>query len=444
MKILMLCLEFPPVNTTGNYRSAGFARYLCENNVETVVLTGTVDTSEKTFSNKSDHNLLKGLEKAKIYRFPIAPIKPFWTKGIGDKIRIWWNTTDKMDKRWYFGENKKKIDSIITEEKPDLLYVSLPPFSMARAALEISKKFKIPLITDMRDAWSLWVSLPFSTRFHYKKVRRIERQLFEQSKLIIAVTPELVKDFREQHSHINPEKFLTIFNGYDDLNLNSDEVTKKDSVYRIGYTGSFYYHPDSENVMNEKWYKRSGLKKLYYTPRKEQWKYRSPFFFLKTMSILLDKTPDLKSKLVFEYVGASPHWLNSMIEELGLKDNFIHHGFVPKKEVLRIQNSWDAILATSEKVFDGQHFCLPSKLFDIVNSKKTILGFLTPGSQSNFLKDYGQVLFFEPDEFEENVDILKKVVNKDICIEADELSQSFYRNELAKKFYKELFKMIDF
>lgn len=442
MKILMLCIEFPPVNTTGNYRSAGFARFLCNNNVETFVFTATVDTLEKAFNKKPDSSLLKGLEKAKIHRFPIAAIKPFWTKGIGDKIRIWWNISDKIDKRWYFGENKKKIDAIISEEKPDVLYVSLPPFSMARTAIAISKKFKIPLVTDMRDAWSLWVSLPFSTRFHYKKVRRVERQLFEQSKLVLAVTPELVEDFREQHSHINPEKFVTIFNGYDDLNLKQEEVIQKDSLYRIGYTGSFYYHPDSENVMDEKWYKRSGLKKLYYTPRKEQWKYRSPFFFLKTMSILLEKTPELKSKLVFEYVGAAPHWLNSMVDELGLKHNFISHGFVSKKEVLKIQNSWDATLATSEKVKDGQHFCLPSKLFDIVNSKKRILAFLTPGSQLNFLKNYRQTVFFKPDEFDDNVLKLKDLIeNNNVNFEADELSKSFHRENTAKQFYEELMKL---
>jgi glycosyltransferase involved in cell wall biosynthesis len=442
MKILMLCLEFPPVNTTGNYRSAGFARYLCKNNVETVVLTGTVDTLVKSFDKKADDSLLKGLEKAKIYRFPIAPIKPLWSKGIGDKVRIWWNISDKIDKRWYFGENKKKIDAIIKKERPDLFYVSLPPFSVARTALEISKKFNLPLITDMRDGWSLWVSLPFSTRFHYKKVLNVERRLFKQSKLIMGVTPELMADFKQQHPSINANKFKTIFNGYDDLKFENTEALKKDSVYKIGYIGSFYYHPGAEKIMNDKWYKRKGLNKLYYAPRKEQWKYRSPYFFLKSLSILLEKKTELRSKIMFEYVGTAPKWFDNMIKDLGLNDNFIHHGFVPKEEVLRIQSSWDAILATSEKIPDGDHFCLPSKLFDVVNSKKRILAFLTPGSQLNFLKDYSQVVFFQPDEFEDNVTKLKELVEKkDVSFKTDELSLDFHRENTAKQFYEELMKL---
>lgn len=442
MKILMLCLEFPPINTTGNYRSAGFARYLCEHNVETVVLTGTIDTLEKTFGKNADPNLLKGLDKVKIYRYPVKPNKKFWTKGIANTLRIWWNTTDKIDKRWYYGKNKKQIDAVIEKEKPDLLYVSLPPFSIARTAIEISKKFNLPLITDMRDAWSLWVSSPFSTRLHYKKIYNLERRIFEQSKLILGVTPELIEDFKQQHPSINSQRFKTIFNGYDDLNFETVEPIKPDSILKIGYIGGFYYHPETEAIMHDKWYRRNGLRKFYYAPRKEEWKYRSPFFFLKSLSILLERNPELKSRIFFEYVGGAPKWFNEMIEDLDLNNNFIHHGFVPKQEVLKIQNSWDGILATSEKVNDGQHFCLPSKLFDVVHSQKRILAFLTPGAQLNFLKDYRQVMLFIPEEFDKNALKLKELVeNKDISFETDPLSSDFHRVNIAKQFYEELMRL---
>jgi hypothetical protein len=160
------------------------------------------------------------------------------------------------------------------------------------------------------------------------------------------------------------------------------------------------------------------------------------------LSLLLKRNPNLKSKLVFEYVGAAPKWLDNMIVDLGLNDNFIHHGFVSKQEVLDIQNSWDAILATSEKVNDGQHFCLPSKLFDVVNSKKMILAFLTPGSQLNFLKDYSQVVFFQPDEFDDSVEKLKALVT-DVStnFKSDELSLDFHRENTAKQFYDELMQL---
>lgn len=435
MKVLMLCIEFPPVNTTGNYRSAGFAKYFSNNGIETVVLTCDVEGGEKTFSTASDNVLLNGLEKLKIYRFPIRILSNFWTNGIANSLRIWWNTTDKIDKRWYYGENKKKINIIIKNEAPDILFVSLPPFSMARTALLISKKFNLPLVTDMRDAWSLWVTSPFSTRLHYKKLYKLEKKLFKNSHLILGVTPELVKDFCKQHPEIEINKFKTIYNGYDNLNL--EEINNKrphDTVYRIGYVGSFYYDPGSEKTMGIRWYKRKGLKKLYYSPRSEKWIYRSPYFFLKTLCKLFEKNIGLKSKIFFEFVGNKPIWLDNMIKELSLQDNFINHGYKSKSEVLDIQSSWNAILATSEKVVDGEHFCLPSKIFDAVASQKKILAFVTPGSQYNFLKEYSQVTFFDPDRIQENIEIIESIVKCKIQNSViDPLSPIFHRDYQAKK-----------
>lgn len=431
----MLCLEFPPVNTTGNYRSAGIARYLCNQGIDVSVLTGTEFTLKETFNKGVDYDLLQGLEKVKIYRFPIKPFKKIWKNGIGDKLRIWWNTTDKIDRRWYFDDNKKKINEIITKEKPDYLYVSLPPFSMARTAIEISKKFNIPLITDMRDAWSLWVTSPFATRFHYKKIYRLEKDLFKASKYILGVTHELINDFKTQHQEIDPEKFKVIYNGYDTLKEGDQKykIRHEKQIYKIGYVGSFYYNPDANKVMSFKWYKRNGLKKLYYTPRKEDWKYRSPYFFLKTLSTLLINNPELKSKVTFEFVGNEPFWLKQMVEDFKLENNYKALGFLGKQEVMNVMNSWDGVLATSEKVMNGKHFCLPSKLFDVVESKKRILAFVTPGSQFDFLRNYSQTIIFDPDKTPDNVKLLKKIINETGNFITDSISHEFSREYQSNK-----------
>ena len=438
----MLCLEFPPVNSTGNYRSAGFARYFSKNGIDTTVLTCEIVSGEKTFNKKSDLFLLNGLENVKIYRFPIKPIKDIWTNGIRNSLRIWWKTTDKIDRRWYYGKNKINIDSVIAEEAPDLIYVSLPPFSMARVALEIAKKFNIPLITDMRDAWSLWVSSSFQTRFHYRKIYNLEKSIFSYSSLITGVTPELINDFKNQHPEIFHQKFKTIYNGYDDFGVNNlpTQIIDK-STFKIGYVGSFYFDPESEKTKATKWYKRNGLKKLSYTPRKEEWIYRSPYFFLKSLSELFKINSKLSNKVYFEFIGDSPMWLNDMIKEFSLENNFINHGFKSKNEVLKIQSGWNAILATSEKVTNSEHFCLPSKIFDAVALGKIIFAFVTPGSQYNFLKNYSQVTFFNPDKTEDNASKLYEIINDSgNNLKIDKLSNEYKRENQASKMLNLLLK----
>jgi|26BtaG_2_1085354.scaffolds.fasta_scaffold01949_5 hypothetical protein len=433
MKVLMICIEFPPINTTGNFRSAGLARFMSKTGVKPVILTAEEESAAEAFNKKVDFALLKGLEDVKIYRFPIESLSKLNKNKYYDYFRIWYNAIDSIGKRWYKGDNKREIHNIILTEKPDLLYVSLPPFGMAKVAIKLSKKFNLPLITDMRDAWSLWCSAPYSTRIHYYIVKRIERKLFETSKLIISTSEEMTSDFIKSHNTIDPAKFKTIYNGYDEFDEIDSSPKIARATYIIGYVGGFYYDPKVESLLETKWYKRKGLKKFYFTPRREYWKYRSPYFFLKALQALIEQEPILKDKVRFDYIGRAPYWLDAMLKEFGLSDNFVNHGFLAKNKVLEIQATWDSILATSEKVIDGKHYTIPSKSFDSIKLQKPILAFVTPGSQYNFLKNYKQSVFFDPDNTQENVETLKSIVSGKLQISFDALSDDFTRENQAEK-----------
>ena len=432
MKLAMFCLEFPPVNTTGNYRSAGFARSLNQSGVEVIVFTVTEQSGEKTFGKKLDYSLMQGLEKVKIFRFEVRAFGKLWRTKIGNALRIWWNTTDKIDKRWYIGKTKKEILRIIKEEKPVALYFSLPPFSMAGMALNIHRTTGIPIIVDMRDAWSLWGTSPHTSYFHYVRKKRMEAKLFSKASIVIGVTPELVNDFKIQHPHINANKFKVIYNGADNF-VASTLPSIENSKFTIGYVGSFYYSPDSESKSELKWYKRRFKDILNFTPRKEKWLYRSPYFFLEALSQMLKSNPQLRQSVSFEYVGSVSPWCIEMIEEIGLSEIFINHGFKNKGEVLSIQNSWSAILATSEKIVGGEHYCLPSKIFDAVETRKRILAFVTPGSQENFLKLYPQSVFFDPDKIEENNRLLLQVIKQGNMFDSAPLDKTYSRNVQSLK-----------
>ena len=428
----MFCLEFPPVNTTGNYRSAGFARSLSKSGVDVLVFTVSEQSGVRIFGKKLDRSLMKGLEKVKIFRCKVNFFHKIWQTKIGNAVRIWWSSTDKIDRRWYRGDAKKEILSIIKSEKPDALYFSLPPFSVARMALNIHKFTKVPMIIDMRDAWSLWGTSPHTTFFHYFKKKRTENKLFSKASVILTVTPELANDFKQQHPNVSSSKFEVIYNGFDDFGIH-DIPLINDKKFLIGYVGNFYYSPSGEQNLNCVWYKRGLKNMLNYVPRNEQWIYRSPHFFLKALALMLNDNPSLRKVVRFEYIGAAPSWLKDMVEDNGLTEIFVNHGFKDKKEMLKIQNTWNAILATSEKVVDGEHFCLPSKIFDVVNSKKRILAFVTSGSQEKFLKEYPQSVFLNPDNIEGSSKLLKKVINEGYDFTSKSLDNSYSRHEQSKK-----------
>lgn len=434
MKLAFFVLEFPPVNTTGNYRSAGFVRYLLSKDADVLVFTCTIDSGEQTFGKKADFILMQGLEKARIFRYNIKPFKKIWRTKLGNAIRIWWNTTDKIDKRWFTGKTQEEILQTLKIEKPDFLYFSMPPFSVARIALKIHKATDIPLIVDMRDAWSLWGTSPHQTFLHYWQKKKTEQLLFAKAKYILSVTPELVLDFQKQHPMISKEKFKVIYNGVDDFGTTN--LTLEDNyIFKIGYVGSFYYSPDAETENAKKWYEKKIKNMLQYSPRIEQWAYRSPYFFLKALAELVAKKPEITQKVSFEFVGLAPNWFLTMINNFNLNDIFVNHGFKSKQEVLSIQSSWNAVLATSEKIVNGNHFCLPSKIFDAVASKKRILAFVTDGSQKTFLKEYPQTVFFDPDNLEENIFKLEATINQGANFESSSLDEFYDRSNQSRLFY---------
>ena len=290
----MLCLEFPPVNTTGNYRSAGFAMAFSKSGHDVEVITTTVESGLETFNKGVDDTLLAGLESIKVHRYPIKSISKFFSQGIGNAIRIWWNSTDSIDKRWYYGKNKRRMQEVVKRFKPDVLYVSLPPFSIARVAIDLKSQHSLPLITDMRDAWSLWATSPYSTRYHYKKVKRLERALFNASDAILGVTQQLVDDFKTQHPSIIENKFHVVFNGYDKNNVQIKTEEKHPVVpptFTIGYVGSFYYDPGSDASMASAWHKRSGLKKFWFSPTERVLGIQKPSFFFEGNGIAQSEIP---------------------------------------------------------------------------------------------------------------------------------------------------------
>lgn len=432
----MICLEFPPVNTTGNYRSAGFARYLAKHNVETHILTTDIKSGERIFRKNVDHRLMKGLESVHIHRFPIKPLAKFWKTKIGSFLRIWWQSTDNIDRRWFNYENKKEIENLIERCRPDILYLTLPPFSISRVAIHLSRKFNIPLVSDFRDAWSLWGTSTFSTEWHYKKVLKLERQLIMQSTKVLGVTQELIDDLKAYHEGQFEDKFRVVYNGYDKSFLTTVPTIniKHSDKISIGYVGSFYYQP----TINPSWYRvdKHLLKWISYQPRLENWKYRSPYYFLKAVKAFVQSNPNYEAKLEFHLVGKKPSWLDEMLNEFRLQNNFVYHGFVDKSKVLELQKSWDILLATSENIVGGKHYCLPSKTFDYVESMKPIWAFITAGTQKEFYKDYPQVSIFNPDE--DNSEKMLNAVSQihSQKVEFKKLDCTYYRENQAKVFHK--------
>ena len=271
---------------------------------------------------------------------------------------------------------------------------------MAPLAVELAQRSGLPLILDFRDNWSQWCCSPQPSWVHYQLTLRRERACLDAASAVVGVTRQLVEDLKRVHPGIPPEKFHVVANGYD-ASLKEDLpkcAPRGEQPFVIGYVGSFYYTPETRAALLGPWWQRAPHRWLQYAPRREDWLYRSPFFFFRALRQLLGERPDLRSLVKVRFVGDTPAWLRAQVEEFGLTDVVEHLGRMSHRACLEFQASCDALLATSAKVIGGRDYCIAGKTFEYVASQVPIIAFVTEGEQRDFLMASGLALVCDADE----------------------------------------------
>jgi len=438
MNILFIAMEFIPLNLGGVFRPLRFVNGLKQNKINPIIITFDDNANLRKVQTKFDYDLLEKLNKdIRVYRIPLDDIGKYYKSRLARFRNIYFNVvSDNYRKAWE--ENLfQQLPAIIKEHQPRAVFVTCPPFSGAQLGVRISREFKLPLILDMRDAWAKMSMSPLGSYFHYLYKQRIERTAFRQARTIITVTPQLKKIFQETHPEIPAEKFKLIYNGFDfdlpaALSVRSGRISEQ-PIFNIGYIGAFYYSPSGRDQMFRKWWQRKGHRMLQYTPVKEDWLYRSPYFFFRTMALLFEKHPEWRSKLFFHYIGETPDWLMEMAEETKVENNVVLHGFQTLARTLELQQSFDLLLATSEKVIGNDHYCLPSKLFTYLRSGKPLLGFVTRGVQHDFIEKSRLGVICDPDDLIAASGMIEEMISKGYTAGLDLSFLSQFANPVAIK-----------
>ncbi|MEP7318342.1 MAG: glycosyltransferase [Panacibacter sp.] len=436
LPVLFLVMEFAPVNTTGNFRSLKFIKYLAGFGINPIIVTFKKEEAAKYLKAKIDNRLLEEIPKGTaLYRIHCKDGDKYYRNRLRSFITIFFSIKDNLAKRWkknLFSE----LEIIIARHQPKLIFTTLPPFSSGMLAVKVSENFKLPLIVDMRDCWAMWGNKPFASKIHYWLTIFEERKIFNKASAVIGVTPQLINTFQKSHIEINKSKFYYIPNGFDkEPDYLNDFVFEPDkNKIVIGYVGSFYYSPQNRENIFKPWWKKRLHEFFQYVPVKEDWLYRSPYFFFRTIALLFDTYPEMKKKVFMEFVGNKPEWFDQMANEFGLSGNIKSYGFVPHETAIELQGNFDLVLATSEKVIEGEHYCLPSKTFDYISLNKPIVGFVTDGIQKEFILKSGSGIILNPDEPVDAVEQLMDLFNQGKKFKLNkEYLDSFKREALSKK-----------
>lgn len=432
-RVLFIAYEFPPLKLGGVYRPLGFVNFLKELGYEPIIITLAksamyrynpnhvedtlgLEIRENNIIVEVDSELKHSNEKSRVKSFIDTFLSP---NGI--EAKYWRNNFNEV------------ISKCIAEYKPQILFVTAPPFSIVELAVEASKKYKLPLVTDLRDAWSNWFTAPYPTYLHYWYKQRKENSALQNSTIVTVTSKQTINDFILLNPSVDRNKYRYLPNGYNgELQQWINDLGKKE-VIKIGYVGSFYFSPSSRNNLMMPRHQKKLHKRLQYVPNLQDWLYRTPFFFFKTLQELFRLNPEFKNKIKVEFAGEKADWLLEMIEEFGLQQNVKLLGYISHQQSLSFQRECDLLLITSAKVIGGKDYSIAGKTFEYFQNQKPILAFVCEGAQKEILEESGMAIICNPDEIENSAAILAKAISGNVQLKPNiEFIQKHSRKELTK------------
>lgn len=427
--IVMIALEFAPVQTTGAFRSIELAKYLPEFGYQPHVITIDPDDGARIFGARRNDALLNALpDTVKVHY--IKPATPPRTEGRLERfVRVWTALNDGFSRRFRTAL-ETKLAEISGEHRIEAVYASAPPFGAAELGALAARTLKTGWVLDMRDAWSQWGMAPYQTYLHYRARLADEARAFADATAVVTVTDRLADIFRKTHPSLPKGKFQVVANGFDGSPFEPERLPAPPAsgVVDIVYVGSFYYSPPKGSG----W--RHPHRWLQYTREHEDWSYRSPLYFFRAWRALARTDPAAAARIRFHHIGATPSWLDAMAAGHGVADQCKWWGMLPKQELAAALETMDLQLATSMKRDDGGDYCLASKTFDYLLARKPILAFVTEGSQQDFLRQSGAAVICDPDNTEGSARVLGDLIAKgaDLDLDPGYLNQ-FHRREAARR-----------
>jgi glycosyltransferase involved in cell wall biosynthesis len=230
---------------------------------------------------------------------------------------------------------------IIKKEKIDVIYASGQPFSSFIAGYIIKRITGKPLVLDYHDRWTQNAYFGPPTNIHQKIHHFLENMVLHGTDgVTVTVRPfidGLVKEFTIARSKL---KFIP--NGYDGDDFKDISVREDNHKFTVTHFGHFYGD-------------------------------RTPDYFLKAVSKLLAKNPEMREEIEIRFIGMLRGVDILLLEKLKLKELTYTLGFLEHKKAIEyLTKSHVALFISPHELH------MTSKIFEYIASGVPILGLVHP------------------------------------------------------------------
>jgi hypothetical protein len=351
-KILILSYFFTPCSLTASNRVTGFAKHLNSFGIYPVIITRNwdlaINTPEDVLKSTEQNVIHKIFKTHEVYYLPykssirdrifLSSKNSFLKKYTSKLLTILTTVFELVSNRFipYANFYDFTLDYLKKNKDIKALFTSANPFIQFKFCYLLHKKTGIPWIADYRDAWT--------TNKMAVQVRGINKALyFLQSKFekkwcsTAAFFTTVSDNYVEQIGSFLKIPGYTILNGYDEKGTSSEFSNTAD--FHIVHNGTLYYNQPIEDIIQ----------------------------------IIIDNNNKKGDKIHIHFPGLAfdPKQTKRVQQTMKGFEEYLHiTQWIPKEEVLDLQNNADLLLMLSYTGFKG----IPSsKLYEYIGLQKNIL-----------------------------------------------------------------------
>jgi|TARA_R110000782_G_scaffold80846_4_gene159885 glycosyltransferase involved in cell wall biosynthesis len=404
MKLLILTQYFPPEVGAPQNRLFELAVLLQKEGIDITVLTAmpnypAMEIHKAYVGKKYAYEEIDGL---KVHRSSIYVSK---SKSIVKRLQNYFSFV------WFsYWVGKKKL-----EKEYDYIFCESPPLFLGISAYLLCKNKNAKLIFNVSDLWpeSAEKLGLVTNKFFLKLATILEEFLYKKSVLITGQTQGIVKNISGRFPN---KKVYWLPNGVDLSLFNPEKI-------------------------NSEWRKENG-----FSENDLLLLYAGIIGYAQGLDIILKAAEKTRNNAEIKYLllgsGPEKERLMGLKSNLNL-ENVFFLDLVPKSAMPKIVKAVDVALVPLKKLdlFLG---AIPSKIFENLAMKKTLLLGVDGEARELFINQGKAGLYFEPENEEELVNKINQLNNNrnELILFGENgrnyVQEFFNRNKIAKEFTNEL------
>ncbi|HEV8539138.1 MAG TPA: glycosyltransferase [Bacteroidota bacterium] len=369
--VFVVAYYFPPMGLSGVQRTLKFVKYLPQFGWQPTVLTVT-----PTGYFAQDYTLLEEINPLHIEIRRVGSLDPnrlFRKKGVvkmpSERLRKVFTYVSDM---FFIPDNKigwkrkalNAAEEMFARNKFEVIFATAPPFTDFLIGMELSKKFKIPLVVDYRDPWLEYPFKYYPTSLHKWRNFVLESSVLHAASRIIATNRRVKEMILQRHKFLNYKDVTILPQGFDPQDFCLAPGQVKSNKFKITHAGVFYGD-------------------------------RTPKYFLQALKKVVTERPDIGKQLEACFIGNIHDEHLKLIKSLHLEEYVVTTGYLDHARCVQHLMTSDVLWLMLKN--DSQS---PGKLYEYFGARKPILACIPDGFLRQTIEEAEAGIIVLPDGVE--------------------------------------------